>query len=92
MEAAGENIMIGGANISLPSGTVPSDITIEDNVMTKNTLWRGTSWTLKNLLELKSGRRVVIRRNLLEYNWAGRSPGLRLFSRRATRAATIRGS
>jgi len=74
LEAAGENIMFGGANIGI-AGTVPSDILIEKNVMTKDPAWRGTSWTVKNVFELKAARRVVIRQNLLEYTWAGAQQG-----------------
>jgi hypothetical protein len=74
LEAAGENIMFGGANVNLP-GVVPSDIVIESNVMIKNPAWRGMSWTVKNLFELKSARRVIVRRNFLQYTWAGAQPG-----------------
>jgi len=74
LEAAGENIMFGGANVNLP-GVVPSDIVIENNMMTKNPAWRGTSWTVKNLFELKSARRVLVRRNILQYTWAAAQPG-----------------
>jgi len=74
LEAAGENIMFGGAHINLP-GAVPSDIAVEDNVLTKNRAWRGSMWTVKNLFELKNARRVLVRRNTLEYNWRGGQPG-----------------
>jgi hypothetical protein len=74
LSAAGENVMFGGAQTNLP-GSVPSDIIVEDNVMTKDVAWRGTSWTVKNIFELKAGRRVSVRRNLFEYNWAGSQPG-----------------
>ena len=74
LEAAGENIMFGGANIRIP-GAVPSDIVVEDNLLTKNPAWRGTSWTVKNLLELKNARRVLVRRNVLQFNWEAAQPG-----------------
>jgi hypothetical protein len=74
LEAAGENIMFGGAHIGL-SGVVPSDITIEDNLLTKNPAWRGTSWTVKNIFELKAARRVAVRRNIFEYAWGGSQQG-----------------
>ena len=74
LEAAGENIMFGGAHINIPNA-VPSDITVEDNFMTKDLAWRGTSWTVKNIFELKNARRVVVRRNILEYNWVGAQSG-----------------
>jgi hypothetical protein len=74
LEAAGENILFGGANITL-AGAVPSDITVENNVLTKNTSWVGMSWTVKNLFELKNARRVVVRRNLMQFNWGGAQAG-----------------
>ena len=70
LEAAGENIMFGGAHINIPN-VVPSDILVEDNFLTKDPLWRGMSWTVKNLFELKNARRVLVRRNIMEYNWSG---------------------
>ena len=74
LEAAGENIMFGGASVSI-AGIVPSDIMIEDNVLTKDLAWRTKSWTVKNLFELKHARRVVIRHNVMVNNWAGAQQG-----------------
>ena len=74
LEAAGENIMFGGAHVNIPDA-VPSDILVEGNLLTKDVDWRGTSWTVKNLFELKSARRVVVRNNVLEYNWSGAQSG-----------------
>jgi hypothetical protein len=74
LEAAGENIMFGGAGVSIP-GVVPSDILVEDNVLTKDLSWRSSSWTVKNLFELKHGRRVVVRRNAMINNWAAAQQG-----------------
>jgi hypothetical protein len=74
LEAAGENILLGGAQINL-ANAVPSDVIVEENLMTKNPLWRGSSWTVKNIFEIKNGRRVTVRRNTLEYNWSAAQPG-----------------
>jgi len=74
LQAAGENIMFGGAGTNI-ANLVPSDITVENNVLSKDTSWRGSSWTVKNLFELKSARRVIVRRNLMEYNWSAAQPG-----------------
>jgi hypothetical protein len=74
LEAAGENVMFGGAQINIP-GAVPSDIVVEDNLMTKNLLWRGSSWTVKNIFELKNARRVRIHGNILEHNWVAAQTG-----------------
>ena len=64
LEAAGENILFGGADVKIPN-VIPSDIVIEDNLLTKDTAWRGRSWTVKNLFELKYARRVLVRGNLV---------------------------
>ena len=74
LEAAGENIMFGGAHISVP-GVIPSDITVEGNLLTKDPGWKGTSWTVKNVFELKNARRVVVRRNILQFTWGGAQSG-----------------
>jgi hypothetical protein len=74
IEAAGENILFGGAHINIPN-VVPSDITIEDNVLTKDVNWRGRSWIVKNSLELKNARRVMVRGNIIEYTWAAAQNG-----------------
>lgn len=75
LEAAGENVMFGGA-IPRIEGLVPSDIEIRGNYFSKPLSWNihdagyeGTPWTVKNLLELKNARRVIIEGNLFEYNW-----------------------
>ena len=81
LEASGINVMIGGADPTNES-MIPSDITFRFNHVAKNLAWMtpradGTYWTVKNLFELKSGRRVLISGNLFENNWtgAGDQPG-----------------
>jgi hypothetical protein len=75
LEAAGENIMFGGADPSIRD-LVPADIEIVRNHIAKPLRWKsghqtfeGTEWAVKNLLELKNARRVLIDGNLIEYNW-----------------------
>jgi hypothetical protein len=75
LEAAGENVMFGGADPSI-DGLVPADIEIVGNHMSKPLSWRaddphfqGTAWSVKNLFELKNARRVLVDGNLFEYNW-----------------------
>ncbi len=75
LEAAGENVMFGGADPRV-KGRIPSDIDILGNHFSKPLAWRqghathdGSDWTIKNLLELKNARRVRIDGNLLEHNW-----------------------
>jgi plastocyanin len=73
LEAAGENIMFGGADPAF-SGVVPSDITIRHNHIYKPLSWKGV-WVAKNLLELKTAQRVLIEDNVLENNWADGQTG-----------------
>jgi hypothetical protein len=74
LEAAGVNILFGGADPSIPQ-LIPTDITIRRNHITKNPEWQTSKWTVKNLLELKLGRRVLIEGNLIEYCWTAAQPG-----------------
>ncbi|MGH9454213.1 MAG: hypothetical protein ACRD2O_09630, partial [Terriglobia bacterium] len=75
LEASGENIMFGGARAFVP-GVVPSDIVIRHNYFYKPLSWKignpsyaGTPWTVKNLLEFKSGQRISIDGNIFENSW-----------------------
>ena len=75
LEAAGENVMFGGADPAIPD-LVPADIEISRNHFAKPLRWRpgviefeGARWSVKNLLELKNARRVTIDGNLFEHNW-----------------------
>jgi hypothetical protein len=81
LEAAGENVMFGGA-IPAITNLVPSDIEIRDNHFFKPLSWKlddpsygGVPWTVKNLFELKNTRRVLVDGNLLENNWAAAQQG-----------------
>jgi hypothetical protein len=74
LEAASENVMFGGAN-SRAADRVPSDIVVEGNHFSKPLAWRGQGKAVKNLFELKSAKRVTIRRNLFERNWTDAQSG-----------------
>jgi hypothetical protein len=74
LEAAGENVMFGGSDPSVPN-LVPADITIAGNYVTKPVAWRTEKWSAKNLIELKNARRVLISGNIFENNWEGGQPG-----------------
>ncbi len=76
LEAAGENILFGGAAPAIPD-LVPSDIEVRNNHFFKPFSWRtghpdyaGQHWTIKNLFELKTGVRVLLDGNILENAWA----------------------
>jgi hypothetical protein len=77
LEAAGENVMFGGADPPIRD-LVPSDITIRRNFVTKSLDWRNSPWTVKNLLELKNARRVLIEANIFENNWVAAQTGYAL--------------
>src|SRR5205085_7582111 len=81
LEASGENVMFGGATASIP-GVVPSDIEIKRNYFYKPLSWRqgeanyaGTRWSVKNLFELKSAKRVLFEGKVLENCWRDVNPG-----------------
>ena len=76
LEASGENILFGGAAPAI-AGLVPSDIEIRQNYFYKPWSWRvghpdfeGKHWTIKNLFELKTGKRVLLDGNVMENCWA----------------------
>ncbi|HKG14357.1 MAG TPA: hypothetical protein VKB12_13600, partial [Pyrinomonadaceae bacterium] len=81
LEASGENLMFGGAQPSV-AGLVPSDIEVRRNHFFKPLSWRqgepsyaGTRYSVKNVLELKSARRVLIEGNVLENTWGDVNSG-----------------
>jgi Bacterial Ig-like domain (group 3) len=80
-EAAGENILFGGAPTAIPN-LIPSDIAITNCDISKPLAWNpqapqyaGKTYSVKNLLELKSAQRVNISGNKLKNNWAGAQTG-----------------
>src|SRR5438105_15414368 len=74
LEAAGENIMFGGADPSI-TNLVPSDIEIRGNYVFKPLSWQGSTWQIKNLFELKNAQRVLVDGNIFEHNWAAAQDG-----------------
>jgi len=73
LEGAGMGIMFGGATPGIVD-MVPSDITIRRNHFFKPLSWKGV-WTVKNMFELKIGRRVLVEQNVLENNWVDGQAG-----------------
>ncbi|MGQ0643799.1 MAG: hypothetical protein ACT4P6_23870 [Gemmatimonadaceae bacterium] len=73
LEGAGENVMFGGADPAI-QGLIPSDIEIRRNHFYKPPAWVGL-WTVKNLLELKQGSRVLVEGNVFENCWVDGGTG-----------------
>jgi len=68
LEASTEVLGFGGADPSFPN-LVPSDIEIRGNHITRPMSWKGNQWLEKNLVEFKTGHRVLIQGNVLENSW-----------------------
>jgi hypothetical protein len=70
LEAAGENILFGGADPAIPY-LVPTQIVIRGNTISKPLAWRdsGSQWSVKNLIELKNALDVTVDQNIIEHNW-----------------------
>ena len=75
LEGSGENVMFGGGDPEI-KGLVPSDIEIRYNHFFKPQSWHknhkdfaGIEWTVKNLLEFKNARRVLVEGNIFENCW-----------------------
>jgi len=82
LEGAGENIMFGGADAA-SADLIPSNIEIRRNYVFKPLSWKvgdpsyaGKHWTIKNLLELKNARNVVIDGNIFKNNWTDGQAGV----------------
>ena len=74
VEAAGENILFGGSDPSIPN-LVPANITLRRNLITKQTKWMTESWTVKNLVEFKNAEHVMVEGNTIQNNWAAGQQG-----------------
>jgi hypothetical protein len=68
LEAAGQNVMFGGADPSIPN-LVPSGITLRRNHIAKPDAWMTGPWRVKNLIQLKNAADVTIDGNTLERLW-----------------------
>jgi len=70
---AGENIMFGGADPSIPN-LVPSDIEIRRNYFYTPMSWKGV-WLKKNLFETKNAVRVLVEGNVFDGSWTDGQTG-----------------
>lgn len=81
LEGAAENILFGGATSTL--GLTPTDCLVRDNHLNKPLEWQNDKWVVKNLFEIKHGRRIKVENNLMTNNWAMAQDGTAiLFSTR----------
>ena len=77
LESTGENIMFGGSNPPLASWPFNVwDVTITKNYFSKPLTWcntsptfAGTDYSVKNIFELKCGRRILLEGNIFEHMW-----------------------
>lgn len=82
IEGAAQSILFGGAGSTLK--LVPSDCIVDSNHLNKPIDWKGTDWVVKNIFEIKNGRRIKVTNNLMTNNWAmGQDGNAILFTTRA---------
>lgn len=82
IEGAAENILFGGADSYLK--LVPTDCIVRSNHLNKPLEWRNEDWVVKNLFEIKNGRRIKVEDNLMTNNWGMAQDGMAiLFTTRA---------
>lgn len=74
LDAAGENIIFGGADPLIPN-LVPADVIIRGNTVSKPLAWRPQDWAIKNVIELKNAQRVLIEHNIIENSWTDGQTG-----------------
>jgi hypothetical protein len=77
LEGAGENVIFGGSDPSIINA-VPSDIEIRYNYFSKPLSWMDELWDIKNLLEFKNARRVLVEGNQFENCWPNAQSGFAL--------------
>ena len=82
IEGAAENILFGGAESYLK--LVPTDCIVRSNHLNKPLEWKNTDWVVKNIFEIKNGRRIKVENNLMTNNWGMAQDGMAiLFTTRA---------
>ena len=74
IEAAGENVMFGGAD-SHDASLVPADIEIRNDYFFKPLSLIGSSFTTKNLLEIKAAQRVLVTGSVFQNSPVGAQGG-----------------
>jgi hypothetical protein len=73
LEAAAEGILFGGATSTLE--LTPTDCLVRSNHISRPVSWRDEGWAVKNLFEIKDGRRIKVEYNLMTNNWGHAQDG-----------------
>jgi hypothetical protein len=68
LRAGSETVMIGGADSSSPD-RMPSNVTIRRNTITKRLEWQPLPIGVKNLIEFKAGRNILVEDNDFSNSW-----------------------
>lgn len=74
LEGSGENFLLGGSDPAIEA-FIPADVQLLRCYLFKPLSWKGV-WTVKNLLEIKAGKNIVIDGNVLENNWTDGQSGI----------------
>jgi hypothetical protein len=78
IEASSQGIFFAAPGVS-PTGVswmqTPSDITINNNVITRSEAWIGMNWVFKNGFECKNCERVLFENNQVTHIWPGSQNG-----------------
>jgi hypothetical protein len=72
LEASHEVVMFGGSDA--PLALAPQDIVIRGNHITRPLSWKGVQ-VVKNLIETKNARRMLVEGNVIEHNWSSGQDG-----------------
>lgn len=74
LSGSGMGVFFGGSD-PLIRNLTPSDIVVRGNRIWKPKAWKGAGWNVKNLVEFKLGRRVLIEGNVVESTWPASQVG-----------------
>lgn len=74
LQASGENVMFGGGTIK-SAAMVPTGITIRNVLLDKPQAWRLRTGTVKNSLEFKAGRNVLVEDVVIDGCWRDAQSG-----------------
>ena len=73
LEAAAQSILFGGATSALE--LTPTDCLVRSNHLNKPLKWREEGWAVKNIFEIKDGKRIKVEYNLMTNNWTNAQDG-----------------